>query len=139
MPNGLKKIGDGAFEDCSSLKSISLPENIKIIPANAFRRCKSLMSIKLPNQLRRLGTCAFHGCDGLESLTFPENMQMLDHCSVPDTLSEIHITNKNPQKAVHLYMIQFEGTVFVPIGTKKKYLEDVYWKEFDIKEEKDCL
>ncbi len=41
-------IGEGAFEDCSLLKSINIPIGVTIIGENAFRGCKSLQSIDIP-------------------------------------------------------------------------------------------
>lgn len=38
----VRRIGSGAFMDCSSLVSMDLPKNIREIGAEAFRRCTSL-------------------------------------------------------------------------------------------------
>ena len=41
----LKAIGEHAFNGCSSLVKINLPEGLKIIEDSAFRDCKSLKHI----------------------------------------------------------------------------------------------
>ena len=41
-------IGDFAFEDCSSLTSITIPDSIKSIGSYAFKDCSSLTEITLP-------------------------------------------------------------------------------------------
>lgn len=41
-------IGDNAFEGCSALKSVTIPESITKIGSSAFRGCSSLESITLP-------------------------------------------------------------------------------------------
>ena len=44
-------IGDGAFDECSSLKSISIPDSVTSIGDFAFSGCSSLTSIEIPNSV----------------------------------------------------------------------------------------
>ena len=48
-PSGEKvvKLGDGAFEGCKSIVSISIPASVRTIGAGAFRGCKSLAEINV--------------------------------------------------------------------------------------------
>ncbi len=43
--NGVKRIGWGAFCYCTSLTSITIPENVTSINSNAFGYCNQLESI----------------------------------------------------------------------------------------------
>lgn len=52
-------IGDSAFFDCESLKSIKIPNSVAIIEDFAFANCKSLKSIELPNSITSIGDAAF--------------------------------------------------------------------------------
>ncbi len=52
-------MGAGAFENCTSLEEILLPEGMEEIPARAFFRCHSLKKISLPSTLKRIGREAF--------------------------------------------------------------------------------
>ncbi len=45
IPEGVKEIGDGAFEGCTSLASVSIPEGVKEIGDGAFEGCTSLTEI----------------------------------------------------------------------------------------------
>ena len=54
-------IGDNAFQGCTSLTSITLPNSITTIGEYAFRRCHSLISISLPDGCS-IGEGAFEGC-----------------------------------------------------------------------------
>ena len=59
----------GAFENCSSLKSITIPNSVTSIGMYAFRACSSLESVKIPNSVTSIGYYAFQGCSSLESIT----------------------------------------------------------------------
>ena len=41
-------IGEDLFQECDSLKSITIPDGVKTIGANAFNGCSSLTSITIP-------------------------------------------------------------------------------------------
>ncbi|MCR5462423.1 MAG: leucine-rich repeat protein [bacterium] len=45
--NGIKIIGSDAFEGCTSLESITIPESVTSIDGGAFNGCSSLSSIKV--------------------------------------------------------------------------------------------
>jgi hypothetical protein len=66
--------GWGAFQDCSSMKRITLPESLTEIGDNAFSGCSSLTSITIPDGVTRIGKDAFSGCSSLTSITLPESL-----------------------------------------------------------------
>ena len=53
IPEGVVRIGSGAFAGCSDLESIELPLGLKTIGNSAFLRCYKLESIKLPLDCKR--------------------------------------------------------------------------------------
>ena len=55
-------IGDDAFQSCSGLTSITIPNSVTSIGKRAFEVCKGLTSIKIPNSVTSIGTRAFYGC-----------------------------------------------------------------------------
>ena len=64
----------GAFEDCTTLTTITLPNNITNISDNAFHRCINLTTITIPNSVLSIGGAAFMDCHHLTSITIPENV-----------------------------------------------------------------
>ena len=50
-----------AFQDCTSLSSITIPNSVTSISANAFKGCTSLSSISIPNSVTSIGWEAFEG------------------------------------------------------------------------------
>ena len=47
IPNGVTRIGDGAFCGCEALTSIKIPDSVTTIGEEAFSYCTSLMSINV--------------------------------------------------------------------------------------------
>jgi len=71
---GLKAIEDEAFEKCSSLQLISIPNSVTIIGGNAFSECKSLKSINIPDGVTSIEYASFYGCSSLQSITIPDGV-----------------------------------------------------------------
>ena len=79
------EIGKDAFEDCSSLESVTIPASVTTIGEYAFRYCESLQSVTLSEGLLTIGEGAFDGCESLQSITLPAGlltigMQAFDGC-----------------------------------------------------------
>lgn len=70
------EIPDGAFEGCTHLNKLILPEEIKVIGSRAFYKCKELKVVHFPETLLRIGDRAFYFC-GMEELNLPGNLQEL--------------------------------------------------------------
>lgn len=68
VSEGITTIGDQAFWNCKSLKSITLPSSLLYIDRFAFRDCESLESIIIPDNVLSIGEEAFFGCAKLESV-----------------------------------------------------------------------
>ena len=76
--NGKKvtTIGDRAFNDCTSLTSVTIPEGVTSIGDDAFSLCVKLTSISLPKSLTSIGSWGF-SATGLTSITIPENVRSI--------------------------------------------------------------
>jgi len=73
------RIGERAFENCTSLTSIIIPEGVTSIGAAAFYHCRSLTSIIIPEGVTSIGAAAFCGCKSLTSITIPKNVTSIGH------------------------------------------------------------
>ena len=49
-------IGDSAFEDCSSLTSVTIPDSVTSIGSYAFYNCSSLTSVTTPDSVTSIGS-----------------------------------------------------------------------------------
>ena len=67
-------IGDGAFDECSGLTSVTIPNSVTSIGNSAFSGCSGLTSVTIPNSVTSIGGCAFCECSGLTSVTIPNSI-----------------------------------------------------------------
>ena len=68
------KIGDSAFEGCTSLTNVTIPDSVTSIGAFAFEGCTSFTSITIPNSVTSIGASAFEGCTSFTSITIPNSV-----------------------------------------------------------------
>ena len=65
-------IGDEAFENCSELTSVTIPNSVTSIGNSAFNGCSELTSVTIPNSVTSIGNSAFQVCSGLESVNISD-------------------------------------------------------------------
>ncbi len=74
IPNSVTSIGYSAFEYCRSLTAINIPNSVTSIEYQAFYGCSGLTSVTIPNSVTSIGYQAFYGCSGLASVTIPNSV-----------------------------------------------------------------
>lgn len=60
----------GAFEGCSELVSIELPDTIESFDMSCFEECSSLTSVIFPRDLVTLSSWLLEGCDSLKTIYY---------------------------------------------------------------------
>jgi len=94
------EIGYNAFEYCSGLTSITIPNSVTTIGYSAFRGCTGLTSVNIPNSVTEIGSSAFFSCSGLTSATIGNSVttigyQAFAYCSgltsitIPNSVTSI--------------------------------------------------
>jgi len=81
IPENVTIIGDMAFYGCRSLFSVNIPNSVISIGKNAFYGCEQLPSITIGNGVHSIGDYAFMNCEGLESLAFGNNVESIGNQS----------------------------------------------------------
>ena len=69
-------IGTSAFEYCTNLQSVTLPNSITAINQDAFYGCTKLGDINLPEGLTAINTRAFYNCN-LDTIIIPSTVTSL--------------------------------------------------------------
>ena len=77
LPDSLTTLKSYTFRNCSSLKSIVIPGKVKAIYTQTFENCSSLGEIDL-GSVQRIGSSAFKGCTSLKSVVLPDLMTVID-------------------------------------------------------------
>ncbi len=79
IPESVTTINVRAFMGCTALESIKLPSGIKKIDYNAFGDCTSLKNVELNEGLETIASEAFSGCTSLESVKLPSSVTVVDY------------------------------------------------------------
>ena len=85
IKEGTKIIADGAFLDCDSLSSITIPNSVTSIGYLTFCDCRNLTSITIPDSVTSIGTGAFLGCEKLTSVTIGDSVTSIGEDAFADT------------------------------------------------------
>ena len=70
----ITSIGTAAFQDCTDLTSVTIPNSVTSIESGAFYNCSGLTSIEIPNSVISIGNHAFYGCSALTSIEIPNSV-----------------------------------------------------------------
>jgi len=73
----LTSIDPGAFKDCSTLQTVSIPSSVQVIGEQAFSGCVSLTAINIPDGVRTIGLSAFEYCGNARSITIPGSVETI--------------------------------------------------------------
>jgi len=71
-------LGPNYFKEYESLEKINFVNfNYKYLPENIFDNCTSLKTITIPNSIKNIGSNAFKDCKALESIYFGKNVNII--------------------------------------------------------------
>ena len=73
---GIKSISSWAFNNCSGLVAVNLPNSISKIGTGAFRHT-SLSKVFIPNNVESIGEDAFYGCGLLDSVIIGDGVKSI--------------------------------------------------------------
>ena len=71
-------IGEHAFDCCSSLTTVLVPDGVMSIEKRAFFGCQSLTNITIPASVKSIGTEAFYDCSSLTSIVIPDSVTSIE-------------------------------------------------------------
>ena len=78
IPNGVRAIGDAAFQGMNNVESVQIPEGIRSIGSSAFSGCKNLREVTIPDGVELVDRDVFNGCTNLRSVHFPDSVKRME-------------------------------------------------------------
>ena len=140
LPNGITRIGEHAFYNCSNLATINLPSGLLTIGNGAFDHT-ALTAVVLPEGVTTLGMNAFNYCQSLVSVTIPTSVTNLSrqafwNCILLADVT-VHWTTNDalPTLGTDVFSnIKANAKLHVPYGTTSLYSAAAQWSSFNIVE-----
>lgn len=129
----MKNIGDAAFFGCEDMTSVILPYSVTNIGNDAFRYCTSLTSFFIPNSVTNIGNRAFKDCFNMAFITIPSSVTNIGDKAFENCASLTSVIVEHPIP-ITITQNVFPGrrntTLYVPTGSKERYMAAEYWKDF---------
>lgn len=127
IPDRVTYIGEYAFDGCSSLTSIEIPDSVTYIGSCAFSFCSNLTSVVIPNSVGAIWTYAFSSCTRLRTVQIGNGVNTIDGLAFVDCvrLEEIKVSEENPNFCdIDGVLFSRDKTVLViyPGGRKGGYI-----------------
>ena len=76
IPSSVSVIKNAAFQTCTKIKNVEIPENVLTIESGAFKE-SGLTEIDIPNTVQTLGESAFSKCPELETAIISDNIKKI--------------------------------------------------------------
>jgi len=138
IPNSVLNIGNSAFHDCIRLTSAVIPKSVTIIDNWAFANCISLSSVTISNSVTSIGIGAFSECTGLTTITIPSSVTILDEGAFNGCTGFTSIYMKSPTPPLTgngLFLkVPLSCIIYVPTGAREVYSTSAPWNGFTIEE-----
>ena len=95
-----------AFENCSGLTSVEIPDSVTSIGDCAFRYCRSLLSVTIGNGVTSIGSYAFSYCNALTSVEIPDSVTSISDYAFRYCRSLLSVTIGNGVTSIGSYAFE---------------------------------
>ncbi len=119
LPTSLKTIGEFCFSECANLKEVKIMSSSIHVGARAFMGCRSLTEIDLPSK-STFDMGAFSGC-GFKVLNIPEGITEFatDCFSCCGSLEEVHLPSTLKYVNDFCFALTHIKTIVIPEGVTR--------------------
>ena len=131
---GISGSTTGAFENCSTLTSITIPDSVTAMYRYTFYECTNLQSIELSDNLQLIGEMSFYNCRSLTEVTIPASVKTIEGAAFYDCTSLTTVTcyATTPPSLGDDKVFPAGVTIRVPDSAIGAYLQHSRWKAYTI-------
>ena len=142
IPEGVTKIGTGAFYNCDQLTSISIPNSVQQISSYAFYDCNGITSVDVPGVIDHdletiIGSYAFSRCSNLSSFTIGDRVSRIGDYAFYNC-NQLQRFYSRPTIHPQLGRKVFYGTndykigteIYVPHSALEEYKGATNWRDY---------
>lgn len=124
IPSSVKRIGEGAFENCISLTSVSIPDSVLFVDDYAFAGCSGITQLQIGNNVKSIGERAFADCINIKNLSLPDSVESISYGAFDGCESLKKISFGENIKYIGSY-------AFADINVEEVSISDImfYWAE----------
>lgn len=101
IPSTVKVIGEGAFQNNTTVTRVTMPKSVETIEKYAFWGCDNLEQVSLGTGLGEVGDFAFSNCPALKSVYFPDNITRIGIMAFADCVSLKNVKIPYTVRSVH--------------------------------------
>ena len=135
LSEGITSIGASAFSGCTGITRIHLPESVTTIGVSAFSGCQALTDIHLPEGVTTIPTSCFYECSALTSIRIPARVTTLasrvfSGCTGLTDVYATSTTAPTMQSSTFDSATYTSARLHVPTGSLPCYQSSTYWKKF---------
>ena len=133
--NSVTSIGTAAFANCTGLSSVTIGNSVTNIGGAAFQGCTGLTSVTIPNSVTKIGINAFINCNGLSTVTIGNSVTRIDPNAFANCIALTSIIC-NATTPITIFSSVFSGvnlaacSLTVPTGSLAAYQAAAVWQDF---------
>lgn len=131
IPNSVYTILDGAFYQ-TGLTTVTVPNSVNFMREGTFANCRYLSSVFLGNSLTCIDWFTFEGCENLDSLTIGNSVDSIKAFAFSNSnLKWMRLKTITPPKIErNSIQISRQIPVHIPCGTTSAYQSVYPWSQF---------
>ena len=128
IPESVTSIESGTFSGCTGLTSVTIPSSVTTIKGRTFKNCTSLTSITIPNSVTSIGLSAFEGCTGLTAITIPNSVTTIENSTFDGCTGLTSVTI--PDSVTSIGAWAFDGCTGLTSVTIPNSVTSIGWSAF---------
>ena len=132
IPNSVTSIGDHAFAYCKSLRNITIPDTVDSIGYASFYGCELLTDILLCG-VSTIDYAAFSQCYSLTNVTIGNNISVIEMEAFWNCQSLTNLYCKAtsaPALGPNVFYTVPKGNIYVPTESVEAYQNSSGWKDY---------